>query len=393
MSRLVALAAVLALTTPAAAEVFVGEVIATDAAWQGDDIITTAIVRTADGEVVVEQLGGHADGYTMVVQHGPPPLTVGMRVEITAHALTTGARGASAAPRWGVMDVIDRDHPGRGPYVRTVTNKSRTPLRWAKGCVEVAYASEGTSHIPGDGERAVIESVFAAWNTGIGGCAYLSLASRGAVDAEVTRGDFLSIVKFRDDRWCRPAVDGYPERCHSHTAAAVTTAVFVDDPDSERDGELVDADIEMNGVDYAIAVNGESLGTSSCQADLANTLTHEVGHLLGLEHTCRVAADPPRVDGTGAAVPLCTATSDPEILGATMYPYQECGETSKASLATDDTAAICAIYPIAAGPLACEPPDELAAGCCATGGDGRGSLALAALLAAVLRRRRGRPGR
>ena len=63
MSRLVALAAVLALTTPAAAEVFVGEVIATDAAWQGDDIITTAIVRTADGEVVVEQLGGHADGY------------------------------------------------------------------------------------------------------------------------------------------------------------------------------------------------------------------------------------------------------------------------------------------------------------------------------------------
>lgn len=388
MSRLVALAAVLALATPAAAEVFVGEVIATDAAWQGDAIITTAIVRTADGEVVIEQLGGHADGYTMVVQHGPPPLTVGMRVEVTAHALGTGP-----TPRWGAMEVIDRDHPGRGPYVRTVTNKSRKPLRWAKGCVEVAYASEGTSHIPGDEERAVIEAVFAAWNTGVGGCAYLSLASRGAVDAEVTRSDFLSIVKFRDDRWCRPAVDGYPERCHSHAAAAVTTAVFVDDPDSERDGELVDADIEMNGVDYAIAVNGQSLGTASCQADLANTLTHEVGHLLGLEHTCRVASDPPRVDGNGAPVPLCTATSDPAILDATMYPFQECGETSKASLTPDDTAAICAVYPTAAGPLACEPPDELAGGCCATGTDGRGSVALAALLAVVLRRRRRRTGR
>lgn len=385
MRRTALVVAALAWAGPAAAEVVVGDVIATRAAWDGGDLITTAVVRTASGDVTVEQLGGHADGYTTVVLHGPPPLVVGMRAEITADVVGTGANR-----RYLAVDVLDRDAPGRGPYVRTTTNKSGKPLRWAKGCVEVAYASEGTAALPGDEERAVIEAVIAHWNAEIGGCAYLSLASRGPIDSEVTARDFLSIIKFRDDRWCRPAVDGKPERCHSHAAAAVTTATFVDDPSSERDGELVDADIEMNGVDFAISNNGMSLGTSSCLADLANTLTHELGHLLGLEHSCRVAADPPRVDGDGNPVPLCSATTDPAIVEATMYPFQECGETSKASLSADDSGAICAVYPQSAGPRACEAPDPLDGGCCSTGGDGRAALATAGLAALMLRRRRRR---
>ncbi|MEZ4400347.1 MAG: hypothetical protein R3B06_10035 [Kofleriaceae bacterium] len=386
MRRSLALCALLGIVGVAHAETFQGEVIATRAAWTEDDraIVTFATVRTAAGDVEVEQLGGSADGYGMVVFDGDPPLVVGMRARVTARA-TDGRR-------WQVDGVIDLDQPGRGPYVRTTTNKSGQPLRWAKSCVEVAYDAAGTTAIPGDAERAVIEAVLAGWNDGVAGCSYQRLVSLGPDDREVSGRDFVSIIKFRDREWCRPAVDGKPGKCFSHAAAGVTTAVFIDDPTDPRDGELVDADIELNGVDFALAVGGQSLGTSSCQADLANTLTHELGHLLGLEHTCLTAADPPRVDGTGAPVPLCSATTDPAIVGATMYPFQDCGETSKTSLSADDTGAICAIYPTAADPGVCEPPDPLTSGCCSTGAPAGSSLALGALALTLLRRRRRRTG-
>ena len=39
------------------------------------------------------------------------------------------------------------------------------------------------------------------------------------------------------------------------------------------------------------------------------------------------------------------ATTDPQIVEATMYPYLNCDETHQASLTTDDRDAICAVYP------------------------------------------------
>ena len=178
----------------------------------------------------------------------------------------------------------------------TTAARSGQPLAWAKGCVQLGYAVEGTAAIPGDQERAVIEAVIAHWNQRIGGCAYQHLVSLGPIDREVSGRDFVSVIKFRDATWCRPAVDGKPMKCHSHAAAGVTTAVYVNEPGDPRDGELVDADVELNGVDFAIAVDGQSSGPAGCQADLANTLTHELGHVLGLEHTCLTPADAPHLD-------------------------------------------------------------------------------------------------
>lgn len=255
-------------------------------------------MRTAAGDVTVEQLGGTADGYTMVVFDDAPPLAVGMRAEIAARPAGPG--------RWFADGVVDRTPAGRAPFVRTTAARSGQPLAWAKGCVQLGYAVEGTAAVPGDQERAVIEAVIAHWNQRIGACAYQHLVSLGPIDREVSGRDFVSVIKFRDTTWCRPAVDGKPMKCHSHAAAGVTTAVYVNEPGYLRDGELVDADIELNGVDFAIAVDGQSSGPAGRQADLANTLTHEVGHVLGLEHTCLTPADAPptprRRRPAGAAV-------------------------------------------------------------------------------------------
>jgi len=144
--------------------------------------------------------------------------------------------------------------------------------------------------------------------------------------------------------------------------------VFVDDPSSDRDGAIVDADIEINGKDFAISANGQTTGTQACHSELQNTLTHELGHLHGLEHPCLAAGDPPRVDDQGHAVPQCSQTTDPKITEATMYNFQDCGESKKETLSPDDINAICVVYPPDKDPKTCEPVHS-GTGCGCTASD------------------------
>ena len=339
-----------------------GEVLATQSRWTADGsrIVTEATVRTPDGQtVVVSQLGGTVDGLTMRTFPGPEILAPGMRVALTGYEATDLAQRAH-----NVVDGVKvlAVPPG---FVRTGPTKAGRYLYWESGCVYVTVDSEGTKAIAGDAEFAVIDAAIAAWNDSVQACSYMNIVKDAVEPAEVGK-DKVNVIKFRDATWCRPALGDDPPRCHSPAAAGLTTAVFVDDADSSRDGAIVDADIELNGVDFAISVNDQTLGTAGCKADLGNTLTHEIGHLLGLEHPCRAAADPPRVDGDGNPVPSCSTTTEPEILEATMYNFQDCGETKKASLSTDDVAAICAIYPIAEDPKSCERVSD-AGGCCSAG--------------------------
>jgi len=190
----------------------------------------------------------------------------------------------------------------------------------------------------------------------------MSLDQTERIASEVGR-DNRNLIKFRDTTWCRPAIKDDPARCYSPSAAGITTAVFVDDAGSDRDGAIVDADIELNGADFALAHLGQSTGTNSCQSEITNTLTHELGHMLGIEHPCRASGDPPRTDGEGNPVPSCSATNDPAILEATMYNFQDCGETKKATLSQDEVDALCTVYPIAEDPGVCGPVGAKD-GCC-----------------------------
>ncbi len=358
-------------TQVALAAPLTGEVVASQARWTADGqrIVTESVVRTPAGrEVVVSQLGGSADGLTMRLLAsdgrgdavGTALLQVGMQVALTVH---TGATTTGTAVT--VVDQVVRT--GGSDFVRTGPTKAGKSLAWASGCAQLFYDSAGTTQLAGDTEFGLIDQSVAAWNDGVVGCSFMRIESQGKKSAEVGK-DFSNIVKFRDIKWCRPATSTDAERCYSPAAAGLTTVVFVDDANSDRDGEIVDADIELNGVDFAISNAGATAGTATCLSDLKNTLTHELGHFLGLEHTCLASGDPPRIDNQGNPVPLCNASNDPLIRDATMYNFQTCGETSKASLSVDDTTAICSIYPLATDPGTCAAVGGGSSACCSVGG-------------------------
>ena len=79
--------------------------------------------------------------------------------------------------------------------------------------------------------------------------------------------DGVNRVKYREDEWCRPPVDGDPKECYDASAAAITTLIHVDRPGSPDDGRLLDADIELNGVNFAFTVDGTTRGSGTL-ADL-----------------------------------------------------------------------------------------------------------------------------
>ncbi len=82
-----------------------------------------------------------------------------------------------------------------------------------------------------------------------------------------------------------------------------------------RTGEILDADLVLNGWKFTWATDG-----SQGRADIQATVTHELGHVLGLDHTL-----------------------DP---GASMYAKANVGETGKRNLNNDDIKGLCELYPV-----------------------------------------------
>lgn len=141
-------------------------------------------------------------------------------------------------------------------------------------------------------------------------------------------------------------------------------------------GEIVDADI---GLDDSKAAEGkQSFCVGTCkdlQIDLCSALTHELGHLLGMNHS--------------------------DVATATMYAAATAKETSKCSLAEDDVAGICSMYAStcdpatlgktadAGGDTTATPPPVDGGSTCSAGRTASGSAWLLLMAAAwMLRRRR-----
>jgi hypothetical protein len=296
----------------------------------------------------------------------------------------------------GIAMVQIAQYSAAGPafeYVPTV-NTAKVKLHWGGSCVFITPDSAGSTAIPQNAEISAIQAALTEWNTKTASCGYLRFILEPAEALEVGN-DGKNTVKFRENKWCRPDSCSDPSKWYDPGATAITTLFYVDKAERPDNGTILDADVEINGVDYAMAVGCEThcvtQATNGVVQDLQNTLTHEFGHVIGLAHTCWPGAPAlAPLDGYGNPAPCCgsrcpDAVLPPVVTNATMYNFQAPMEISKRTLSQDDVNGACATYPRAKDPMVCEPTAVGSPAGCSTavGGRSRGGLAVLIALALV----------
>jgi hypothetical protein len=322
---------------------------------------------------------------------------------IARFALRAAALGLAAA---GVLAPAPA-----AAYVRYRTTQGN-PFSWRTTSVPITAYPQGLPNLTLDQITNAITSSVNAWTAvdpNIAPCSYLQLPVTMASlttpepDAKYDQQNPHNIIVFRDTNWeqiCSLDANKEPTICHSSVQLAITT-IF-----SRACGEIVTADVEVNAWDYTWGDLDVMPGDGSLQ-DLQNALTHEMGHFIGLDHTCYISpGDYPNglpVDSDGAPLNACDKAT-PDQHQSTMFPSADPGDTSKRTLTANDQQAVCDIYPIGTSPQMCGEGNS-SSGCtvAATAGDlrapgaaraplGRGWLAagLGAAAAALVGGRRAR---
>ncbi|MDI1437250.1 matrixin family metalloprotease [Polyangium sorediatum] len=224
----------------------------------------------------------------------------------------------AAAPAHAYCRTSTTSAPTVDGHVCTPAQKddSGLPVFWGMPRITYSVQVDASKDIPFDTARLAIRTAFDAWTSADceGQPPRLELIEGApaicALDEYNKDRGNANIIFFVDEGW---SDDSFK--------LAITTVTF-----DVNSGEIYDADMALNTTHWPFTTNGAPDGI-----DLLSVLTHEAGHFLGLNHS-----------------------PDPE--ASMTAHYQPPEQMDMRSLAEDDRAGICAIY----------PPGPLADGCDAT---------------------------
>lgn len=295
-----------------------------------------------------------------------------------------------------IVTLLALGQTGGDGYVRTRVETGRLNdmnarcLYWRAGPITWNLSSPGTADLPDTEAFGAIRASFGRWQSVMASCGNISLTEgaqstsrRIGYDPESSDNENLVIFRERDCDEVAPANDPCwaNETCanrfdcwfYSRDVLALTTNTY-----DIKSGEIYDADIELNTANHEFTTNDVPCnrvsktecpcppGVECVQTDVENTMTHEIGHFVGLAHT-----------------------GDP---ASTMFATAPLGETQKRELDPDSAEFICDAYPAGFPPKNCvlQPASselgQTPGGC--SGGGGPTVLALAALALTSLARRR-----
>jgi hypothetical protein len=223
--------------------------------------------------------------------------------------------------------------PGAGGAWKQTASQSGRPLSWPGSCFHWSLNGDGYSRLPFETLRTVARASFATWEAPE--CSYFRFVETAPTG--VSEQAFHLDARNANALIWREGPGSWP---YGQAVIALTSVHY-----DVLTGEILDVDVEFNGEDFGFTdLDGPEPGNPAY--DLRSTMTHELGHCLGLDHT--------------------------DVADATMFAAGEAGATWKRTLHPDDIEGLCAIYPVAEDPDFCEEPwcgfdEDGSAGPCETG--------------------------
>ena len=265
--------------------------------------------------------------------------------------------------------------PPAAGYVRTTTTGG-APAYWNRTIMTVVtYIGDPPPLMSAEDIMTATRGAAAAWSRSTVECTGLELRVVASPEPSApVATDDVSRLTFRRKQWCREPRSP-EEPCYDSSALALTS-VFV----RKVDGRIIDADVEVNAVDFSWLDLMTRPRPGPRVEDLQNALTHEFGHLIGLDHTCVLPGVVARApDDQGREVPGCLS-APASIRETTMFAAVDGGDVERRTLSGDDRRALCDVYPLSDGAL----ESEVGAGCALGGRAGGGGTTLLLGLALAL---------
>lgn len=200
-------------------------------------------------------------------------------------------------------------------FVRSTVPGTSTPLNWVTNCIGYYVNAEGSDDLDFDALETEVQRSFTQWE--LPTCSDVNFTYLGVTNSKVA--GYQQGQENRNLVVWREGGDGIDGWIHDRSIIAVTTNTFCTETNSLCPfvGAIIDADIELNGDRFRFT-NSRLVATT--EFDLGNTLTHEVGHLIGLDHS--------------------------RDRDSTMFASAPPGELSKRDLNDDDQAGVCTVFPL-----------------------------------------------